>query len=128
MEKVLTKNIRNVCLLGHSADGKTSLAEAMLYLTKGTDRLGNPTDGNTVCDYDPEEIKRGFSLSASVAPVNYKGTKINNVYPIEVLPANSHQYWTVATDPAINNMLLGVSNHTVLNTPQEILDWVNSIS
>ena len=77
MEKVLTKNIRNVCLLGHSADGKTSLAEAMLYLTKGTDRLGNPTDGNTVCDYDPEEIKRGFSLSASVAPVNYKGTKIN---------------------------------------------------
>ena len=77
MEKVLTKNIRNVCLLGHSADGKTSLAEAMLYLTKGTDRLGNPTDGNTVCDYDPEEIKRGFSLSASIAPVNYKGTKIN---------------------------------------------------
>lgn len=77
MGKVLTKDIRNVCLLGHSADGKTSLAEAMLYLTKGTDRLGNPTDGNTVCDYDPEEIKRGFSLSASIAPVNYKGTKIN---------------------------------------------------
>ena len=58
----------------------------------------------------------------------HKGTKINNVYPIEVLPANSHQYWTVATDPAINNMLLGVSNHTVLNTPEEILDWVTSIS
>lgn len=58
----------------------------------------------------------------------HKGTKINNVYPIEVLPANSHQYWTVATEPAINNMLLGVSNHTVLNTPKEILDWVTSIS
>lgn len=58
----------------------------------------------------------------------HKGTKINNVYPIEVLPANSHQYWTVAADPAINNMLLGVSNHTVLNTPEEILDWVTSIS
>lgn len=58
----------------------------------------------------------------------HKGTHINNVYPIEVLPANSHQYWTVAVDPAINNMLLGVSNHTVLNTPQEILDWVTSIS
>ena len=58
----------------------------------------------------------------------HKGTKINNVYPIEVLPANSHQYWTVATDPTINNMLLGVSNHTVLNTPEEILDWVTSIS
>ena len=77
MAKVLSKDIRNVCLLGHSADGKTSIAEAMLYLTKGTDRLGNPTDGNTVCDYDPEEIKRGFSLSASIAPVLYKGTKIN---------------------------------------------------
>lgn len=77
MEKVLTKNIRNVALLGHSADGKTSLAEAMLYLTKATQRLGKITDGNTVCDYDAEEIKRGFSLSASVAPVMYKGTKIN---------------------------------------------------
>ena len=77
MAKVLSKDIRNVCLLGHSADGKTSIAEAMLYLTKGTDRLGNPTDGNTVCDYDAEEIKRGFSLSAAIAPVNYKGSKIN---------------------------------------------------
>ena len=77
MGKVLSKDIRNVCLLGHSADGKTSVAEAMLYLTKGTDRLGNPTDKNTVCDYDAEELKRGFSLSAAVAPVNYKGTKIN---------------------------------------------------
>ncbi|MBQ0125249.1 MAG: elongation factor G [Clostridiales bacterium] len=77
MGKVLSKDIRNVCLLGHSADGKTSVAEAMLYLTKGTDRLGNPTDGNTVCDYDAEEIKRGFSLSASLAPVSYKNAKIN---------------------------------------------------
>ncbi len=77
MEKIHSKDIRNVCLLGHGASGKTSLAEAMLFLTKGTDRLGNPTDGNTVCDYDPEEIKRGFTLSASVAPLTYKGTKIN---------------------------------------------------
>ena len=77
MAKVLSKDIRNICLLGHSADGKTSIAEAMLYLTKGTDRLGNPTDGTTVCDYDDEEKKRGFSLSAAMAPVSYKGTKIN---------------------------------------------------
>ena len=77
MEKIVSKNIRNVCLLGHSADGKTSLAEAMLYISKATQRLGKITDGNTVCDYDPEEIKRGFSLSASVAPVMHKGTKIN---------------------------------------------------
>ena len=71
------QNIRNVCLLGHGGNGKTSLAESMLYLTGGTDRLGRPTDGNTVCDYDPEEIKRQISISLSVAPVEYKGCKIN---------------------------------------------------
>jgi len=72
-----TKDIRNVCLLGHGGDGKTSLAEAMLYVTKGTDRLGKTPEGNTVCDYDPEEIKRGFSLSAAIAPVVWKNVKIN---------------------------------------------------
>ena len=71
------QNIRNVCLLGHGGNGKTSLAESMLYLTGGTDRLGRPTDGNTVCDYDPEEIKRQISISLAVAPVEYKGCKIN---------------------------------------------------
>ena len=65
------QNIRNVCLLGHGGNGKTSLAESMLYLTGGTDRLGRPTDGNTVCDYDPEEIKRQISISLAVAPVEY---------------------------------------------------------
>lgn len=55
-----------------------------------------------------------------------KGVDISTVYPIEVLPANSHQFWVTANDPLINNMLLGVSNKTVLNTPQEVLDWVSS--
>ncbi len=72
-----TKNIKNVCLLGHGGNGKTSLAEAMLYLAKETDRLGKTDDGNTVSDFDAEEIKRKFSLSTSVAPLNWKGTKIN---------------------------------------------------
>ena len=71
------QNIRNVCLLGHGGNGKTSLAESMLYLTGGTVRLGNPVDGNTVCDYDPEEIRRQISISAAVAPVEYNGCKIN---------------------------------------------------
>lgn len=57
----------------------------------------------------------------------HKGTNIGEVYPIDVLPANSHQYWTVRNDPMINNMLLGVSNHTVLNTPKEVLDWIENI-
>ncbi len=72
-----TKNIRNVCLLGHSGSGKTSLAESILYFTKAADRLGKTEEGNTVCDYDPEEIKRGFSIQDSMAPVMWKDHKIN---------------------------------------------------
>jgi len=77
MEKVTTKSIRNVALLGHSGGGKTSLAESMLYISRVTDRLGVVTDGNTVCDYDPEEIKRGYSVGAAMAPMLWNGTKIN---------------------------------------------------
>ena len=55
MQNIETKKIRNVALLGHSGSGKTSIAEAMLYVAGGADRLGNITDGTTVCDYDPEE-------------------------------------------------------------------------
>lgn len=77
MGTLTTKDIRNVCLLGHGGNGKTSIAEAMLYISKGTDRLGKPSEGNTVCDYDAEEIKRGFSLSSSIAPINWNSAKIN---------------------------------------------------
>ncbi|MBD5149149.1 MAG: elongation factor G, partial [Oscillibacter sp.] len=70
-------DIRNICLLGHGGSGKTSLVESMLYLTGVTDRLGKPADGNTVCDYDPEEIKRQISISLAMTPVTYKGVKIN---------------------------------------------------
>ena len=70
-------HIRNVLVAGHGGAGKTSLVEAMLYLTKSTDRLGRVEDGNTVCDYDPEEAKRRASLSLAVAPVEYDGVKIN---------------------------------------------------
>ena len=56
-----------------------------------------------------------------------KGVDISTVYPIEVLPANSHQFWVTENEPLINNMLLGVSNKTILNTPEEVLDWVSSV-
>ncbi len=77
MDQVYTKSIRNVALLGHSGGGKTSLAESMLYISRLTDRLGNIADGNTVCDYDPEETKRGYSISAAMAPLLWDGAKIN---------------------------------------------------
>ncbi len=71
------QNIRNICLLGHGGNGKTSLVESLLFMTGAIDRMGRTQDGNTVCDYDAEEIKRQISISASVAPVEYKGCKIN---------------------------------------------------
>ena len=77
MATMETKKIRNVALLGHGDSGKTALAEAMIYLCGGTDRLGKVQDGNTVCDYDAEEIKRGFSISASIANIVWKDCKIN---------------------------------------------------
>ena len=70
-------SIRNVCLLGHSGSGKSALAESLLYMTGVIDRIGKNADGNTVCDYDPEEIRRNISISTSVVPLEYKGIKIN---------------------------------------------------
>ena len=72
-----TKDLRNVCLLGHGSTGKTTLAESMLYVTGAVDRQGKVTDGNTVCDYDAEEIKRQFTISSALAPINFAGKKIN---------------------------------------------------
>ena len=70
-------DIRNICLLGHGGSGKTSLVESMLYITGVTDRLGKTADGNTVCDYDPEEVKRQISISLAMTPITYNGVKIN---------------------------------------------------
>ena len=69
--------IRNVVLLGHSGSGKSALAESLLYMTGAIDRMGKNADGNTVCDYDPEEIRRNISIATSVVPLEYKNTKIN---------------------------------------------------
>ncbi len=72
-----TKDIRNICLLGHGGSGKTSLIESMLLTTGVIDRLGQITAGSTVCDYDAEEQKRQISISGAIAPVEFGGCKIN---------------------------------------------------
>ncbi|MBE6840485.1 MAG: elongation factor G [Ruminococcus sp.] len=71
------EKIRNIALAGHNGSGKTSLAEAILYNAGIIDRMGKTSDGTTVCDYDAEEIKRGISISTSLASFNYNDLKIN---------------------------------------------------
>ena len=70
-------SIRNIVLLGHSGSGKSALAESLLYMTGAIVRMGKNADGNTVSDYDPEEIRRNISISTSVIPLEYKNVKIN---------------------------------------------------
>lgn len=77
MRQFPPERIRNVALVGHSGVGKTSLAEALLHRAGATSRLGRVEDGTTVCDTDPEEHKRGVSISLSVAPFQWNDHKVN---------------------------------------------------
>lgn len=77
MKQYETSKIKNFCLLGHGNSGKTSLAEAMLYTAGNIDRMGKTQEGTTVMDFDPEEIKRKFSISASLASCEWNGSKFN---------------------------------------------------
>ena len=77
MRQYLAGKIRNVAIAGHGSSGKTSLAEALLFKAGATDRLGKVADGNTVCDFDVEEIRRKVSVSSAVAPFAWGSVKIN---------------------------------------------------
>lgn len=77
MRDYLAHEIRNVVLLGHSGAGKTSLLEAMLFYTNATDRFGKTAEGSSIIDSDPEEVKRGYSIYTSIAPIEWKDCKVN---------------------------------------------------
>ena len=79
MRSVPTEKIRNVALVGHGGAGKTSLAEALLYVAGAIPRVGRVEDGTTVCDFDPEEQKRAISVSLALAPLEWEGHKINMI-------------------------------------------------
>ena len=75
----LPENVKNILVAGHGGSGKTSFVEALLFATGAADRQGKVESGNTVCDYDPEEIRRGISLSSALAPLEYGGMKMNMI-------------------------------------------------
>ena len=77
MKAYNAKDIRNIAIAGHGGRGKTTLAEAMLYTAKATDRLGRVADGTTVLDFDAEEKKRKATVSTAVAAIEWNGAKIN---------------------------------------------------
>ena len=77
MKVYRTDEIRNVVLLGHGGCGKTSLAEAMAYVSGATSRMGKVSDKNTISDFDKEEQKRGFSISTTLIPIEWEKAKIN---------------------------------------------------
>jgi len=77
MKEYTTEYIRNIALVSHSSAGKSMLAEALLHFTGATTRLGSIEDGTTIADFDDEELRRGFSLSTAIIPVEYKDYKIN---------------------------------------------------
>ncbi|HZJ78923.1 MAG TPA: elongation factor G [Clostridia bacterium] len=77
MKAYNAENIRNIAIAGHGGRGKTTLAEAMLYIAKATERLGRVTDGNTILDFDAEEKRRKTSVSTAVAALEWKGAKVN---------------------------------------------------
>ena len=77
MADYLTTNIRNIALMGHGGEGKTTLTEAMLFAAGIIDRQGKVEDGTTVTDFEPEENKRKCSISAACAPIDWNGKMLN---------------------------------------------------
>ena len=111
---VYAKDIRNVALIGHSGEGKTTLAEAILFNAGAIDRLGKVDDGNSTMDFEQEEVARHISISLSVANCTYKGTKINLIdvpgyfdFECEMLEALSVADSAIIVTGATGSMTVG---------------------
>lgn len=113
MKRYLSSQIKNIALLGHGGSGKTTLADALLFYGKATERIGKTADGTTVMDYDSEEKKRGCSLSLSLYPLEVDGKKINLIDAPGLFDASAGAYEAVfAADSAVI-VLSGKSGYTV---------------
>ena len=92
-----TKDIRNVAVLGHGSAGKTTIVEAAAFVTGVISRMGKVTDGSTISDFDKEEVKRGFSLSTAVVPIEWEGKKIVFGYRPEAIQLGEQKDGYVVT-------------------------------
>ena len=96
-----TTTIRNVALVGHSGAGKTTLAEALLHRAGVVPRLGRVEEGTTVCDTEPEEIKRGISLSPAIAPFPWKAPD-GREYTINLIDTPGYADFAAGVDAALS--------------------------
>ena len=113
MKRYSTSQIKNIALLGHGGSGKTTLADALMYYGKATERIGKTGDGTTVMDFDAEEKKRGCSLAASFYPLEVGGTKINLIDAPGLFDASAGAFEAIyAADSAVI-VLSGKSGYTV---------------
>lgn len=113
-----TDGIRNIALVGHGGTGKTSLAEAMIYNTGATKRLGKVDDGNTVSDYLPEEVKKKITISTALVPCEYKNCKIN----VLDTPGYADFYFEVCGAlRAVDSMLLMFSSTAGVEVQTQII-------
>ena len=108
--------ICNILVAGHAGCGKTTLVESLLYTTGALERMGRVEDGNTVCDFDPEEAKRHASLSAAVAPVQYEDIKLNLIDVPGLFDFEVGMYEGL---PAVESVLICVSGRSGVSVGAE---------
>lgn len=126
MKQYKLQDIRNIGFVGHGGSGKTSLAEAVLYLTGVSDRLGKVGDVTSVMDYDPDEIKRGHSINSSVAFCEFDSTKINI---IDTPGSNNFIADTPATLRVVDGLVFVISAYEGIQFyTEKIWSWADELN